>query len=91
MVTKVKIFKFMLSDSGYLQKNWRYSDPEVDSVSTIEKIINNFICGKEVVSISVNNVDVHYHNNGGSNKIELVYTIVYKEREVMNICVDCLE
>lgn len=91
MVTKVKIFKFLVSDYGYLQKNWNYSPPRVDSVDTIEGTINNFICYKEVVSISVNNVDVAYHNNGGSNKVQLVYTIVYKEREVMNICVDCLE
>ena len=81
MVTKVKVFKFMLSDSGYLIKDWKYSEPKVDPVYTIENVINNFICDKEVVSISVNNVDVHYHNNGASNKIQLVYTIIYKESE----------
>ena len=48
----------------------------------IETIINDFIKDKKVIDIKINNIDVHYHNNGYDNRIQLVYTVIYGEKEI---------
>lgn len=86
---KVKVFRFEVSNpSSYSKEEDANSDwfkkarNRLVSESTIEKTINDFIHdfvndGKSV-QISVNTIDIQYHNNAKGNTIHLVYTIVYQ-------------
>ena len=83
---KIKVFKFQVSNAAYEQSGsceeygWykKLKDTEA-TTECVERTINEFCSDKEVVDIKINNVDINYHNNGYSNKIELWYTIMYKE------------
>lgn len=82
---RVKVFRFKVSnwtssafESDKEKSNYYDSLKELVSEHDIEESVNSFITDKEVVSITVTPVDVHYHNNGRGNDIDLVYTILYK-------------
>lgn len=83
---KVKVFRFRVSNWTTLsfdkdKKMLAHTEAQKELVSEeqIEEIINNFIVDKQVKDIIVNTVDVHFHNNGRSNSIDLVYTVLYRE------------
>lgn len=85
----IKTFKFTVSNAASSaftedkEKPWyskcmgELTTPEqIDK--RINKYINTTIPDREVVDIKITPVDIHYHNNGRGNTIELVYTILYK-------------
>lgn len=80
----IKVFRFRVSNatsvgfSDDVEKPWYKTQVrELVSVDTITKRINTFIADKKNVQITVTPVDVLYHNNGRSNTIDLVYTVLY--------------
>ena len=58
--------------SWYKKARIRLTTPE-----EIEEEISDFCRNKDIVDIKVNTVDVHHHNNGRGNTVELWYTILY--------------
>lgn len=83
---KIKVFKFEVSNGscaefeGDSRERWfQIAKSKLVSPETIERTINNFCCDKNIINISINNVDVKYHNNARGNTIELWYTIMYNE------------
>ena len=83
---KIKVFKFEVSNGsccefeGDSRERWfQIAKNKLVTPEKIERTINNFCCDKEVIGISINNVDVKYHNNARGNTVELWYTIMYKE------------
>lgn len=82
---KIKVFRFEVSNwtSSPMSRDvgserFKTSQDELISEEVIENTINKFINGKLVESISVNTIDIEYHNNGRGNTIHLIYTISYK-------------
>ena len=73
-ITKIKVLKFRMSD----YTNMADQENERNGILEIEKIINDFIWGKDIIDIKVNAIDVNYHNNGRNNTIDLIYTILYR-------------
>lgn len=65
---KIKVFSYTLFESGL----------SIDKEYHIEKEINNFIEGKEVIDIKVVMTD-----NTRSECVDLVYTVMYREKEVL--------
>ena len=84
MANKIKVFKFLVSNYGYLaseqfNKNTGYKVMDVCSQEDIEYTINDFLdCNGELIDLKINTNEINKHNNGGSNKVELIYTIIYK-------------
>ena len=87
---KIKTFTFKISNfagSADLGTDFRslksdYESPK-ESLSTSEKIdktINEFISGVDVVSISVNHPVIYRHNNACYDTVQAIYTIVYNEK-----------
>ena len=83
---KVKVFKFRVSNAASAMHDDDKSSAyfikiqkELVSEKDIEETINNFIAGKDIVDIKINNIDVQYHNNARGNTVDLIYTIMYKE------------
>lgn len=81
---KVKVFRFEVSNSSSaafsdeLSSAWYKSMQKLlASEEMIESTINDFIKNKNIESISVNTIDVNYHNNGRGNTVHLLYTIIY--------------
>lgn len=66
-MTKIKTFEYTITE---------YNSKSAD-IRFIDKEINDFIEDKNVIDIKVNTIDIRYHNNGYSNTIGLVYTILY--------------
>lgn len=88
---KVKVFKFEVSNwaAGPLvkdvgEKSYRAAYDRIDSPLVIENTINSFLEDKFLLSITVNKVETHYHNNGRGNLIHLFYTILYMDKEGNN-------
>lgn len=67
-MAKVKLFRYEISNASTVC----FDDDK------IEDEINEFLSDKELIEIKVNQADVRFHNNGRSNTIHLIYTIVYK-------------
>ena len=85
----IKTFRFTVSNAATYadsrDKDSRWYQERLDELATpeqIDKKINKFlnvsIPDHEVVDIKITSVDAHYHNNGRSNTIDLIYTIMYK-------------
>ena len=81
---KIKVFKFEVSNGskceyeGDSRESWfRIAQSKLVTPEKIEKTIKDFFCDKDNINISINNVDVKYHNNARGNTIELWYTIMY--------------
>ena len=88
MTTRVKVFRFEVSNPASspckedLQKeHFQKLLQQLISEDTIEDTINDFIQDKSNVSILVNTVQVHTHNNARGNTVDLIYTISYTEYE----------
>lgn len=82
---KIKILKFEVSNAASSPFDEDKNKPwfsncikRLKTPSEIQTEINKFCADKEVVDIKTNTVDVHYHNNGRGNTIELWVTITYK-------------
>ena len=71
---KIAVFKYVASVNRWKEKG----GGECIDTELIENEINEFCEDKNVIDIKVNTVDHDYHNNGGSNGVTLVYTIMYK-------------
>lgn len=85
---EVKIMRFRVSNAAsspcsddYGTGWYKRELNELDGISEIEEIINDFIYRKKVISIQVSTVDVKYHNNARGNTVDLIYTILYKDEE----------
>ena len=74
---QIKTFRFTGSESDYSQRN--FTNIKTDT-KTIDSTINDFIETNvnELIDIKVATVDCRYHNNGGYNSVDLIYTIIYK-------------
>ena len=70
---KIAVFKYEASKSGWKENG----GGECINAELIESEINEFCEDKEVIDIKVNTVEYDYHNNGGCNGVEIVYTIMY--------------
>lgn len=91
-MAKIKVFKFEVSNFVYGTtkeeflkdgKSEGYYDKYFNTLVTPEQIedtVNSFLEGKELISLNINTIDVHYPNNGYENTVELVYTITYNEK-----------
>lgn len=83
-MAKIKVFKFEVSnwssaaftDQIGTQKH-KNAQARLATEEKIESTIDDYIADKEVISINANTVDLHYHNNGRGNTIQLIYTILY--------------
>ena len=75
---KVKTFKFIGSECEYTDGKFKCLKTNEKDIDTI---INNFISKyvEELVDIKITTVESRYHNNGGYNNVDLIYTIIYKE------------
>lgn len=82
---KVKIFSFRAVDCSY-DRNAPYGKSSFSEIqmnrAAIENVINDFIKDKKVVSITPSISTVRHHNNGGYDTENIIYTIVYEERDV---------
>lgn len=70
----VKVYDFIIND---LAKNWKDKNGKVDnSVSTkeMEKIINKEC--KNIKSINTNTYTSHRHNNGDTDEVHIVFTVI---------------
>lgn len=74
---KVKTFRFVGSECEYANGKFKCLK---DDVKDIDTVINNFLSKhvKELVDIKIVAVENRYHNNGGYNNVDLIYTIIYK-------------
>ena len=82
---RIKVFRFKVSnwsssafEDDKKNLNYKQAQSELVTEEQIEKTINGFIKDKKNVSITVTPVDVHYHNNGRGNDIDLIYTVMYQ-------------
>ena len=73
---KVKTFRFKGSKTHYTSKGHEFLH---DSTDDIDKVINNFICDNvsTLIDIKITTIECRWHNNGGYNEIDLIYTIIY--------------
>ena len=76
---QIKTFKFIGSKTKYLGNGNGHENIK-DDTETIDKTINDFIKKnvKCLEDIKITTVDCNYHNNGGYNSIDLIYTIIYE-------------
>lgn len=76
---KIKTFRFTGSKTKYLGSSKGHQNLK-DSTNIIDETINFFICNEvaELIDIKITTVDCNYHNNGGYNDIDLIYTIIYR-------------
>lgn len=81
----IKVFRFRVSNwssspcsDDRAKTSYYDAQAQLASENEIAKTINKFISDKNVISISVNTVDVAYHNNARGNTIDLIYTILWK-------------
>ncbi len=74
---KVKTFRFVGSECEYTNGKFKCLK---DSTENIDIVINNFISKyvEELIDIKITTVENRYHNNGGYNNVDLIYTIIYK-------------
>ena len=49
------------------------------NTSDVEAEVNDFMQYHNIISVNINTVDCRYHNNGGYNDVDIVYTIVYQD------------
>ena len=75
---KVKVFKFCLKDVGSNYKKENNSPLKEQSASDIEDTLNAYSTGLDIVSITVNTYTTDRHNNGDTDEVYALYTIVYK-------------
>lgn len=84
---KIKVFKFEVTNftTTYNAEDRRKANQyQIDAMNRIyepeeiEDIINDAIKGLNVVDIKVNVLHTDYHNNGRSNTMHMVYTIMYQ-------------
>ena len=75
---KVKTFRFIGSKCEYTNGKFILLETGTED---IDRTINDFVSKNvgELIDIKVATVDSRYHNNGGYNNVDLIYTIVYKE------------
>ena len=76
-LAKVKTFRFFGSYNEY--KNSTFSNIKTNT-EDIDMEINNFIKENvtELIDIKITTVECRWHNNGGYNNVDLIYTIIYK-------------
>ena len=76
-VAKIKTFKFVGSRCEYANGKFKCLE---DYTEDIDNVINNFISKNvtDLIDIKIVTVDSRYHNNGGYNNVDLIYTIIYK-------------
>lgn len=70
---KVKVFKFVANECGsdkFNSFNCNYVEHEINSWADE----GNYT----IMDIKVNTVEYDYHNNGGTNGIGIIYTVLYK-------------
>lgn len=82
----IKVFEFEVCNASSVALNedkgtqgYRRLQGLLKSPSDIEDDINEFLLGKRLISLHTNTVDMRYHNNGRSNTVKLVYTLVYED------------
>lgn len=73
---RIKTFRFKGSDNEYTGDftNIKVSEEDIDL--EINKFIEDYV--NELIDIKITTVDCGYHNNGGYNEVDLIYTIIYK-------------
>lgn len=78
-MTRIKTFRFKGSRTKYIGNGIGHENLK-DSADIIDETINNFIYDEvaELIDIKITTVDCNYHNNGGYNDIDLIYTIIYR-------------
>lgn len=76
-MVKVKTFRFKGCKTHCTSKGHECLH---DSTDDIDKVINNFICDNvsTLIDIKITTIECRWHNNGGYNKIDLIYTIIYE-------------
>jgi len=83
-MSKIKVFEFEVCNSATwdtkgLSQEWlKRCQERLFNMSDIENTINDFLKDKKLIDIKINNVDVNYHNNGRTNTINLIYTILFE-------------
>ena len=76
---QIKTFRFIGSKTKYLGSGLSHENIK-DDEKVIDKTINDFIKKnvKRLEDIKITTVDCNYHNNGGYNTVDLIYTIIYE-------------
>ena len=77
--TKIRVFRFPASRNKFVRNGERTFLCERLNTSDVEAEINDFMQYHNIISVNVNTVDCRYHNNGGYNDVDIVYTIVYQD------------
>lgn len=82
---KIKTFQFNIfsscTDNDMHMKKQNMHD-EYESLYTPEKIdneINDFIKNKNIIDIKITELQKSFTNNNGTNKISVLYTIMYND------------
>lgn len=83
---KIKTFRFTVSNAASMNlkqdqndSNFQKLAKEITSQETIDNTINDFLADKLLVDVKINTIDVNYHNNARGNKIDVIYTVIYRE------------
>ena len=75
MKTQIEIISGLCNKWVYQQHGSSYS---IDELESVQKRVNDFCKNHDVVDIKVNTFTVNQHNNGGDDRVKIVYTIIYK-------------
>ena len=76
---KTKTFMFKVSECKGLGKgNVGYDDAAMIEQPNIDTELNEFIDGCDVIDIKMTTFTSNRHNNGGTDEVWALYTIMYK-------------
>lgn len=73
---EVKVFKFCLNDCGKNYKKEHDRPLNAWETEDIEKEINKRCKGKKIISMTVNTYTTDRHNNGDTDEVYALYTVV---------------
>ena len=85
---KIKTFKFKIlstctDNNMYLKKQNAHDEYEtLYTMSKIDNEINDFINGKELIDIKINEIQESISGPDRTNIISLLYTIIYNDKPV---------
>ena len=82
IMLQIKTFRFKGSKTSYNINTRKHTNIN-DDTNVIDEYVNNFIIdnGYRLVDLKVSTVDCAYHNNGGFNEIDLIYTLIYDTQQ----------
>lgn len=75
---KTKTFMFKVSKCQGFRDGSQYGEAVMIEQPNIDVELNEFIDGCEVIDIKMTTFTSDHHNNGGTDEVWALYTIMYK-------------